>query len=87
VIDAGWISGVFDRVVIERDPSGQARRATILDFKTDNVDEAGVADRAEHHRPQLETYRKVLCRLTGLPPGQVATKLVFTVPGAVVTVE
>jgi ATP-dependent exoDNAse (exonuclease V) beta subunit len=34
ILDRDWISGTFDRVVIERDAGGRATGATILDFKT-----------------------------------------------------
>ena len=34
VLDGAWVTGVFDRVVIERNQAGQPVRATVLDFKT-----------------------------------------------------
>jgi ATP-dependent helicase/nuclease subunit A len=76
-----WLSGTFDRVMIEPD------RATILDFKTDKVetDEAFTA-RVEGYTPQLETYREVLSRMTGLPQTAIHCRLLFTHRREVVTV-
>jgi ATP-dependent helicase/nuclease subunit A len=38
---------------------------TLIDFKTDRVTEATVADRAESYRPQLDAYRRALEEITG----------------------
>ena len=76
-----WLSGTFDRVVIERDGSGRATAATILDFKTDRVgDDKEIAAAVAKYRPQLETYREVLRRMTGLPATSVSCRLLFTRP-------
>ena len=34
-------------------------------------------DRAEFYRPQLEGYRRVLARMTGLDPGRIEGRLLF----------
>lgn len=74
-----WLSGTFDRVVVERDASGRATAATILDFKTDRVATEEEIDAAvEKYRPQLETYREVLRRMTGLAGSAVRCRLLFT---------
>ena len=76
-----WLSGTFDRVVIERDAPGRATAATILDFKTDRVgDDASIEAAVAKYRPQLETYREVLRRMTGLPAAAVRCQLLFTRP-------
>lgn len=73
-----WLSGTFDRVVLEKD------KALILDFKTDNVpDEVALQARIETYRPQLETYRHVLVRMTGLPASAVRCALLFTQSGRI----
>jgi hypothetical protein len=47
VLDGAWVTGVCDRVCVERDARGRAVRATVFDFKTDAVARlAGVDDRA-----------------------------------------
>lgn len=73
LLNREWLSGTFDRVVIEPD------RATILDFKTDKVEtDEDFAARVDGYRPQLETYREVLSRMTGLPREAIGCRLLFT---------
>jgi ATP-dependent exoDNAse (exonuclease V) beta subunit len=85
VLEEVWLTGVFDRVVVERDGEWRARRATVFDFKTDRVDEPDeLVAAANRYREQLETYRRVAAVLTGLPPGDVQWVLVFTHPGKLV---
>lgn len=74
VIAGVWITGVFDRVVVERDANGKALRAAVYDFKTDErIDGA-----AERHARQLELYRAAAAQLTGLSLRQVGCFLVLT---------
>jgi ATP-dependent helicase/nuclease subunit A len=81
LLNGEWLSGTFDRVMIE------PHRATILDFKTDKVDaDEAFAARVEGYRPQLETYREVLARMTGLPHAAIHCRLLFTHRREVVTV-
>ncbi len=82
-----WISGRFDRVVIERAADGAAVRAAVLDFKSDRVaDEAALAAKVEIYRRQLVWYRRAAARLTGLPPERVTAHLLFTRLGRVVDI-
>lgn len=68
-----WLSGTFDRVMIE------PHRATILDFKTDKVTTPeDFAARVNGYRPQLQTYREVIRRMTGLPLEAIHCRLIFT---------
>lgn len=78
LLDGVWITGVMDRLVVERDPVGRARRATVYDFKTDRVDETGVAAAAARHEGQMAFYRQAAAKLTGLSMGAVDAVLVFT---------
>jgi ATP-dependent helicase/nuclease subunit A len=79
VIDAAWVTGVFDRVVIERDKAGHALRATVFDFKTDRMaGDAEVALAVARHAGQLNLYRRVAAVLTGLDVAAVACELVLT---------
>lgn len=77
-----WLSGAFDRVILTRDPAdGRFTSAVIVDYKTDTPkdDPAGpFAASVETYRPQIQTYRQVLARMTGLPPERIAARLVFT---------
>ncbi len=86
LLEGEWLSGTFDRVVIERNSSGTATRASIIDFKTDQV-----ASNEDHnkaistYRPQLVTYRSVLARLLRLDESKIDAKLLFTRSGRVVS--
>jgi ATP-dependent helicase/nuclease subunit A len=79
VLEGTWLTGVFDRVVIERGPDGRPRRAIIYDFKTDRVEPtATLTAAAQRHAGQLASYRLAVARLTGLAPEDIAAELVFT---------
>jgi len=74
VIDDQWITGVFDRVIVECEESGEPLRAEVYDFKTDD----DTATAAERHAPQLALYRAAAAQLTGLPKENVRSFLVLT---------
>lgn len=88
-IDSGdWVSGVFDRVVLERDAAGRFVRGQILDFKTDETaDDAALQEKAAGYAPQLALYRRAVARLTGLAETEIRTSLVFLRALRVVAVE
>lgn len=88
-IDEGdWVSGVFDRLVLERDAAGQFVRGQILDFKTDEApDDAALQEKAAGYAPQLALYRRAVARLTGLAEEQISCSLVFLRALKVVEVE
>lgn len=82
VVDGTWISGVFDRVVVERDGKGAPIGALVVDFKTDRVaGEGDLAAAVGRHRVQLETYRAVVAQLTGLAPARIRAELAFLAVG------
>jgi ATP-dependent helicase/nuclease subunit A len=80
VIDGSWVSGVFDRVIVERGPDGSAARVRVYDFKTDRVgtDSDAWQEAAERYRGQLTLYRAAAALLTGAPPERVSCAIVFT---------
>jgi ATP-dependent helicase/nuclease subunit A len=79
VIDGTWVSGVFDRVVIECDQAGHAVSATVFDFKTDRVaGDTEVVAAMARHAGQLNLYRRVAAVLAGLDVAAVACELVLT---------
>ena len=79
VIEGVWVTGVFDRVVVERGPSGRAEWVTVFDFKTDAVaDEAGLRNAVRRHSAQLNVYRRVAAVLAGVVIDAVSCELVFT---------
>ncbi len=55
------VQGIADLVVVE------ARELWVLDFKTDQVREAGLEEKVTVYRPQLQLYALALGRIYGLP--------------------
>ncbi len=84
ILDGAWISGVIDRLLVERDADGHPVSATVVDFKTDRVKNAG--DLAERYRSQIETYRSGVALALGLAPESVRGLLVSTALKEVVPV-
>jgi ATP-dependent helicase/nuclease subunit A len=85
---ATFWNGSLDRIVWLGDEE-RTIAADVIDFKTDAIapgDEAALAARTDHYRPQVEAYRKAVARLAGLPPERVAARLVFTFGRRVVEV-
>ncbi|HVU26074.1 MAG TPA: UvrD-helicase domain-containing protein [Opitutus sp.] len=79
VLDGAWVSGICDRVVVERDVRGRATGATVFDFKTDRVEgEAEVTAAVARHAPQMNLYRRAVALLAGLPVAVVGCVVVFT---------
>lgn len=78
VLNEGWVTGIFDRVVLFED------HAWIQDYKTNQrVDE----DTVRNYIPQMNLYRRVLADMLGWETEQVACHLIFTRTGEVVTVD
>jgi ATP-dependent helicase/nuclease subunit A len=55
------LQGVVDCALLEADGM------TVLDFKTDRVGEASLADRLSLYRPQVQTYAEALSRIYEMP--------------------
>lgn len=85
VLDQRWVSGIFDRVVIERDPeTGRATGAVILDYKSNQAaDPEAVEALVEHYTPQLQAYRKALAAILHLAPDRIRCQLMFLRPNVV----
>jgi ATP-dependent helicase/nuclease subunit A len=82
-----FTNGIFDRVVIYKAEDGSITRAEIIDFKTDRIHAYNTIESAtEHHRPQLEAYRKALARIVGIDEAVIDLKLLFTDVPELVTV-
>jgi hypothetical protein len=62
-----WLTGVFDRVLVEYDAHDRAAAIWVIDFKTDGIPDAGPPALVARHAMQLDLYRRVASRLTGLP--------------------
>jgi ATP-dependent exoDNAse (exonuclease V) beta subunit len=79
-------NGAIDRLVLEL-ADGEVVGAEVLDYKSDRIGEAGLADRTGFYLPQLRSYRRVAAALTGLDESRIRTRLLFLVPGRLVDVE
>ena len=79
-LDGQWISGVFDRVIIFRNDAGEARRAAIYDFKTDE------GEIAETYRGQMSLYLTSLSFLIGLPAQKITCSLISVRTGGEIPV-
>jgi len=80
VLDGVWLTGVFDRVVVEYDMARRPIRARVIDFKTDRcrAGEDKVAEAIEKHAGQIMIYRQVVAVLTKLPIREIRCTLVLT---------
>lgn len=79
VLDGVWVTGVFDRVVVELGAGRRVEWVTVFDFKTDRVDdERSLQDAVGRHASQLNIYRRVAAVLAGVPVDAVSCELVFT---------
>ena len=84
VMDGQWVTGAFDRVMIERDVNGKALSATILDFKSDEAeDDSSLKHIAERYRPQMLLYRKALSQILKLDNRKIAIQILFTQSGII----
>ncbi|MFA5264651.1 MAG: UvrD-helicase domain-containing protein [Opitutaceae bacterium] len=72
VVDGGeWISGQADRVILERDNTGAAVGASIVDFKTGSVRDPSFFS------AQLLLYRRAIARLYSIPAERISCHVVF----------
>jgi len=85
ILHGQWISGIFDRVVIRKNASGQPVGAVILDYKSNqDIDsEASMRNKAKQYQPQMEMYRRALSGILGLAADRISPALLFTVPARV----
>lgn len=84
---ASLLTGAIDRVVLLCQ-DGAPIAADVLDFKTDFApDAAAQTAKLEYYRPQLEAYRRTVCRLTGLAPERTRARLLFVGHGVIRAVE
>jgi len=78
LLEGAWLSGTFDRVVIDYGSNGHPESAAVIDFKTDQVTESTLDQAVQKHRSQLETYREVISQMTGLSHDSISSILIFT---------
>jgi ATP-dependent helicase/nuclease subunit A len=78
VMDGAWITGVFDRVVLERTENGILCAVTVYDFKTDRVGVGDAGLLAERYTGQMAVYQRAAARLAGVKKELVRCVLVAT---------
>ncbi|MGN6544314.1 MAG: 3'-5' exonuclease, partial [Aureliella sp.] len=81
ILDDRLISGSIDRLVLLKH-KGRPFAAEIIDYKTDRWDahtelSQWIAERVEHHAPQLRAYAAVVSRMLKLPLEQIECSLVL----------
>lgn len=87
IVDGAWVSGIFDRVVLEKGENGDILQATVQDYKTNRFDAPeALALLTAEYAPQMELYRRALAILLGIDPGKIALQLLFSAGEIVQTV-
>jgi ATP-dependent helicase/nuclease subunit A len=85
IINNQWINGSFDRVVIQKDISGNIIQATIMDYKTDRAEnETELKQKAQIYSHQLETYSQVLQSILKIDQSKIKSLLLFVRAGKIV---
>ncbi len=80
------VEGFIDRLVLTRS-DGRVVAAALIDFKTDAVTgRSELEQRTSHYRPQVEAYRRAVCRMYGLEATAVEAWLAFLEAGQVMRV-
>ena len=74
-------TGIIDRVVVQKGGGGAARRAFVIDWKTDRVAGGAHQRHAERYRHQLTSYQGAVADLIGLDFDDVTTYVVFVRDG------
>jgi ATP-dependent helicase/nuclease subunit A len=71
-----WWSGIIDRLVLRRDAGGVLRKAVLIDFKTDRVENAAAL--RDRYSEQLAVYRRAVSTALKLADDQVEVVLLST---------
>ncbi|MDB6079566.1 MAG: restriction endonuclease type ii-like, partial [Akkermansiaceae bacterium] len=58
ILAGEWLSGVIDRLQVEKDETGAVTRVEVIDFKTDAIDSA--EELAARYQSQMTAYREAL---------------------------
>lgn len=89
-LDDGLLTGMIDRLTLERDGDGRVVRAVVHDFKTDRIsagDGAAIDERVAHYTPQLSAYRGATAKLFGIDESAVEAKLLLLDAGVVRAID
>ncbi len=90
ILDGGLVRGSIDRLVLGY-KGERIAFAEILDYKTDTYNSdtplaVWTEERAAHHAPQLQMYRRVLEKQFGLPENRVGMTLIMLSGDAMVPI-
>jgi ATP-dependent helicase/nuclease subunit A len=77
--ERGEVSGLIDHLAVTEDAHH------VVDYKTNDVDADGAAEKADYYRTQMEAYAVALAQQD--PDRAVTATLYFTTPGVAETVE
>lgn len=78
VDDGNWISGVMDRVILDR-ASPERHPVWLIDFKTDEIENEGALEaKVRGYETQISQYRRALATLLGFSMPDIRATLVFT---------
>lgn len=75
-LDQRLVTGSFDRVHLWHQ-DGKLRRAWIIDYKTDRVDDASLGRVTQRYADQLQLYRQALSAMLRLNPDAIRASLYF----------
>ncbi|MDD4872489.1 MAG: UvrD-helicase domain-containing protein [Kiritimatiellae bacterium] len=80
ILNKEWVSGAFDRVIIINDGKGKPTSATIMDYKSDQIEatESDIKKTERKHRNQMETYRRALSGILNLPQDKIKLQILLT---------
>jgi len=87
LVDGAVQQGFIDRLEAELGSDGSARRAVVIDFKTDDISAADAEKTAESYRPQLKAYRQAAAQFLAVDISAVEAQVLFVTPGVAVTVS
>jgi ATP-dependent exoDNAse (exonuclease V) beta subunit len=81
------LQGRFDRVVLHYGSAGVLSGATLIDFKTDHIEEEELEEAKQAYQAQLNTYREALARLLSVEEAAIHPLLLFVEPGRAVALS
>ncbi len=81
----GIQSGYIDRMVVKQNTAGGIESVSIIDFKTDAVDETQARASAEKYKAQMETYRSAAAEMLNIEPKRISVGLLFVSPGILIS--
>jgi ATP-dependent exoDNAse (exonuclease V) beta subunit len=82
LLDGKLVTGVIDRLVLLT-RADRCVAADVIDFKTDRLDQDGLAEKVAYYRPQIDAYCRAVEVMAGIAPPQIRAQLLFLATGHV----